>query len=215
MKKSKYIFFKKCIDIIFAFIALLIISIPLFIVAGLIKMTSKGPVFFMQARTGKDGKVFKIYKFRTMKVETVGADGEKLSDFERTFPFGNFMRKWSVDELPQLINILKGEMSFIGPRPLPVRYFDYYDENQLRRFEVLPGISGYAQVNGRNSISWEEKFEFDVWYVDNISLLTDLKIFFKTIMVIFAKIGINNSSEDTMPSFDEEVIIKRQSNVSM
>ena len=160
----------------------------------------KGPVLFKQRRPGKDAKIFTVYKFRTMRVETE-RDGRPLSDMERITKVGAFLRKISIDELPQLFNIIRGEMSFIGPRPLLVEYLDYYTPEQMRRHEVMPGISGWAQVNGRNAISWEEKFKYDVWYVDNMSFLLDLKIVFLTIYNILKREGINNSKWDTMPLF--------------
>lgn len=161
----------------------------------------KGPVLFRQKRPGKDAKIFEIYKFRTMKVETE-RDGRKLSDMERMTKVGSVLRKTSIDELPQLFNIIKGEMSFIGPRPLLVEYLKYYSREQMRRHEVIPGISGWAQVNGRNATTWEERFKNDVWYVDNVSFKLDFRIFFMTIYNILSRKGINNSEDDTMPIFD-------------
>jgi len=195
-----YLVVKRIFDFIFALI-LLIVLFPIMLLAAIaIKLDLKGPVLFKQQRPGKDTKVFTIYKFRTMVVETE-KDGKALSDFERMTKVGSFLRKTSIDELPQLINIIKGEMSFIGPRPLLVEYLELYTPEQKRRHEVKPGISGWAQVNGRNAISWEEKFKLDVWYVDNQSLILDLKIVFLTVYNILRKEGINNSSYDTMPFF--------------
>jgi len=162
----------------------------------------KGPVLFRQKRPGKDAKIFEIYKFRTMKVETE-RDGRKLSDMERMTKVGSVLRKTSIDELPQLFNIIKGEMSFIGPRPLLVEYLKYYSCEQMRRHEVIPGISGWAQVNGRNATTWEERFKNDVWYVDNVSFKLDFRIFFMTIYNILSRKGINNSEDDTMPIFGD------------
>ncbi|MGB9975793.1 sugar transferase [Thermovenabulum sp.] len=195
----KYI--KRILDFIFAVI-LLIIASPIMLLAAIaIKIEDpKGPVLFTQKRPGKDAKIFTIYKFRTMKVETE-KDGRKLTDFERMTKVGSFLRKASIDELPQLFNIIRGEMSFIGPRPLLVDYLKYYSKEQMRRHEVLPGISGWAQVNGRNAITWEEKFNYDIWYVDNLSFLVDLKILFMTIYNVLKREGINNSKFDTMPFF--------------
>jgi lipopolysaccharide/colanic/teichoic acid biosynthesis glycosyltransferase len=144
----------------------------------------KGPVLFRQKRPGKDAKIFEIYKFRTMKVETE-RDGRKLSDMERMTKAGSVLRKTSIDELPQLFNIIKGEMSFIGPRPLLVEYLKYYTEEEMRRHEVRPGISGLAQVNGRNNLQWEERFKYDIKYVNNLSIKIDTIIFFKTLEKIF------------------------------
>lgn len=160
----------------------------------------KGPVLFKQKRPGKDAKIFEVIKFRTMIVDTE-RDGRKLSDVERITKVGSFLRKTSIDELPQLFNIIRGEMSFIGPRPLLVEYLKYYSPEQKKRHEVTPGISGWAQVNGRNAISWEEKFKYDIWYVDNQSFFLDLKIFLLTIYSVLNKKGINNSTNDTMPFF--------------
>jgi len=157
-------------------------------------------VLFKQKRPGKNAKIFTVYKFRTMKVQTE-KDGKPLSDIERITKVGAFLRKFSIDELPQLFNIIRGEMSFIGPRPLLVEYLDYYTPEQMRRHEVMPGISGWAQVNGRNAISWEEKFEYDIWYVDNCSLIVDIKIFIMTIIKIVKRENINQKHDVTMPKF--------------
>jgi undecaprenyl phosphate N,N'-diacetylbacillosamine 1-phosphate transferase len=195
-----YLVVKRIIDFVFA-LMLLIVLLPVMLLAAiLIKMDSYGPVLFKQKRPGKYEQIFTIYKFRTMRVDTE-KDGKRLSDFERMTKVGSFLRKTSIDELPQLFNILKGEMSFIGPRPLLVEYLDYYTAEQRRRHEVMPGVSGWAQVNGRNAISWEEKFKLDVWYVDNISLILDLKILLMTVCKVLKRKEINNSSKDTMPIF--------------
>ncbi len=192
---------KRILDFVFAIILLVILSPIMLIAAIAIKIEdSNGPVLFKQKRPGKDAKIFTVYKFRTMKVETK-KDGKPLTDMERMTKVGSILRKTSIDELPQLFNIIRGEMSFIGPRPLLVRYLELYTPEQMRRHEVLPGISGWAQVNGRNAISWEEKFKLDVWYVDNQSFLVDLKILFMTIYNILKREGINNSQGDTMPYF--------------
>lgn len=174
------------------------------IAAIAIKAGSSGPILFKQKRPGKSGKVFTIYKFRTMKVE-IKKDGNKLSDMERMTKVGNILRATSVDELPQLFNILKGDMSFIGPRPLLVEYLEIYTTEQMRRHDVTPGISGWAQINGRNSLGWEEKFKFDVWYVDHISFRLDFKIFWMTIKNILGRVGINCSKNDTMHAFKENL----------
>ena len=197
----KYI--KRLLDFIFAIILLIILSPIMLIAAMAIKAEDpKGPVLFRQKRPGKDAKIFEIYKFRTMKVETE-RDGRKLSDMERMTKVGSVLRKTSIDELPQLFNIIKGEMSFIGPRPLLVEYLKYYSCEQMRRHEVIPGISGWAQVNGRNATTWEERFKNDVWYVDNVSFKVDFRIFFMTIYNILSRKGINNSEDDTMPIFGD------------
>ena len=196
---KKYI--KRILDFLFAIVLLIILS-PIMLIAALaIKIEDpKGPVLFKQKRPGKDAKIFEVFKFRTMIVDTE-RDGRKLSDIERITKVGSFLRKTSIDELPQLFNIIRGEMSFIGPRPLLVEYLKFYSPEQMRRHEVRPGISGWAQVNGRNAISWEEKFQYDIWYVDNQSFFLDLKIFLLTIYSVLNKKGINNSTTDTMPFF--------------
>lgn len=195
----KYI--KRLLDFIFAIVLLIILSPVMLIAAIAIKLEDpKGPVLFKQKRPGKDAKIFEVIKFRTMIVDTE-RDGRKLSDVERITKVGSFLRETSIDELPQLFNIIRGEMSFIGPRPLLVEYLKYYSPEQMRRHEVKPGISGWAQVNGRNAISWEEKFKYDIWYVDNQSFFLDLKIFLLTIYSVLNKKGINNSTTDTMPFF--------------
>lgn len=195
-----YLIVKRILDFIFALILLLLAS-PIMVIASIsIKLEAKGPILFRQQRPGKNAKIFKVNKFRTMKVETE-KDGKSLSDFERMTKVGNFLRKTSIDELPQLFNVLKGEMSFIGPRPLLVQYLDHYSLEQMRRHEVTPGISGWAQVNGRNTISWEEKFEHDVYYVENVSLVLDLKILWLTIYNVLNRKDINISEGNTMPYF--------------
>ncbi|OMD74819.1 sugar transferase [Paenibacillus odorifer] len=195
-----YLVVKKTLDWITACF-LIILSSPIMLAATIaIKIGSKGPVLFRQKRPGKMGKIFTVYKFRTMSLET-DQDGNLLPDILRMTRVGSFLRKCSIDELPQLFNILKGDMSFIGPRPLLVQYLKHYTPEQNRRHEVVPGISGWAQVNGRNTISWEEKFQYDVWYVDHISVSLDTKIVFKTIKNVLVREGINNSQNDTMPMF--------------
>ncbi len=195
-----YITVKRILDFIFAFILIVITSPLMMIVAIAIKLESKGPVLFIQKRPGKNAKIFIVNKFRTMKVE-VETNGRQLSDMERMTKVGSFLRKTSIDELPQLFNILRGEMSFIGPRPLLVQYLDHYSPEQMRRHELTPGISGWAQVNGRNTIDWEDKFKYDVWYVDHINFGLDFKIFCMTIFNVINRKGINNSKGDTMPYF--------------
>lgn len=192
---------KRILDFIFAIILLIILSPIMLIAAIAIKIEDpKGPVLFKQKRPGKDAKIFEVYKFRTMIIETE-RNGRQLSDMERITKVGSFLRKTSIDELPQLFNIIRGEMSFIGPRPLLVQYLEYYSPEQMRRHEVIPGISGWAQVNGRNAINWEKKFEFDVWYVDNQSFFLDFKIFWLTIYNVLNRKDINNSQGNTMPFF--------------
>jgi len=193
---------KRILDFIFA-IFLLVMASPVMLLAAIaIKIEDpKGPILFRQKRPGKNAKIFTVYKFRTMRVETE-RDGRLLTDMERMTKIGSLLRKTSIDELPQIFNIIRGEMSFIGPRPLLVQYLEFYSLEQMRRHEVTPGISGWAQVNGRNAISWEEKFEYDVWYVDNQSFLLDLKILFMTICNVIKREGINYNQKDTMPYFN-------------
>ena len=195
-----YLIFKRLVDFIFAII-LLIITFPIITVAAVaVKIESTGPILFKQLRPGKQGRVFKVYKFRSMRIETEKS-GRTLSDMERMTKVGSILRKTSIDELPQLINIIKGDMSFIGPRPLLVQYLELYTDEQMRRHDITPGISGWAQVNGRNTISWEEKFKYDVYYVDNISLRIDLNILWLTICNIINGINVNSSENNTMPYF--------------
>ena len=195
-----YMRLKRVLDLLLALLlsplALLIVSLCY---AG-IKLESHGPAFFVQERPGYKGKIFRIYKLRTMSVETE-RNGVPLSDMERMTRMGRVIRACSFDELPQLYNILRGEMSFIGPRPLLVKYLPLYTKEQMRRHDVLPGISGWAQVNGRNEISWEQKFERDVWYVDHVCFRMDVKIFWMTICNVLRREGINSGSNDTMAAF--------------
>lgn len=158
------------------------------------------PIFFRQRRPGLDGKPFEIIKFRTMR-NVAGPDGRPLSDEERLTKVGRFLRATSLDELPELWNVLRGEMALVGPRPLLMQYLGRYDATQARRHEVRPGLTGWAQVNGRNALSWEEKFELDVWYVDHRSLLLDLEILARTILVVLARSGVSHGAEATMPEF--------------
>ena len=196
-----YRYIKRVIDFTVALTALIILSPLMLIVALLIKLNRDGPVLFKQKRPGLDGKIFTVYKFRTMSVKTHDEQGRELSDFERMSKIGNLLRKTSVDELPQFINILKGDMSFIGPRPLLTEYLELYTPEQMRRHEVRPGISGWAQVNGRNTITWEEKFMLDVEYVDNMSFGMDIKIFVRTILNVLKQDGINSDDANTMEKF--------------
>ena len=202
---------KRILDFIFA-IFLLVMASPVMILAAIaIKIEDpKGPILFRQKRPGKNAKIFTVYKFRTMRVETE-RDGRPLTDMERMTKIGSLLRKTSIDELPQLFNIIRGEMSFIGPRPLLVQYLEFYSSEQMRRHEATPGITGWAQVNGRNAISWEQKFEYDVWYVDNQSFLLDFRITIHTIINILKRKGINYSSSNTMPAFlGNEKILNKQ-----
>ena len=191
---------KRIIDICIALLILIFISPFLFLLILWLYFANKGKPFFLQSRPGKNERVFKIIKFKTMTDER-GSDGELLADAERLTAIGNFVRKTSLDEIPQLINVLKGDMSLIGPRPLLTEYLPLYNEEQKRRHEVKPGITGWAQVNGRNTISWEQKFEYDVWYVDNISFSLDLRIIFMTIKKVFVSEGISQEGEATAEKF--------------
>ena len=196
-----YKFFKRFFDILLSAFLLIILS-PVMLAASLaVKISDGGHVFFKQKRPGKNGKIFTVYKFRTMSEKTEDENGNPLSDMERMTKTGAFLRKTSLDELPQFMNVLKGEMSFIGPRPLLCEYLDLYTPEQMRRHDVRPGITGWAQVNGRNAISWEEKFDCDIYYVDNMSLALDIKIIFMTIKNVLAHSGINSSESDTMEKF--------------
>ena len=195
---AKYI--KRILDFLLALFAIFVFGVPMLIVALFVRAKLGSPVLFKQERPGKDGKVFQMYKFRSMTDER-DETGELLPDEVRLTSFGKKLRSTSLDELPELLNVLKGDMSFIGPRPLLVRYLTLYNERQRRRHEVRPGITGYAQVNGRNAISWEEKFEKDVWYVEHISFWTDIKILFKTVAVVLGKRGISSETAVTMEEF--------------
>ncbi|MEK4060367.1 MULTISPECIES: sugar transferase [Paenibacillus] len=190
---------KRMLDCFFACLLLIIASPIMFAASIAIMVSSKGPLLFRQKRPGINGEIFTVFKFRTMSLDR-DSNGDLLPDIERMTRVGSFLRKTSIDELPQLFNIIRGEMSFIGPRPLLVEYLEYYSKEELRRHDVIPGISGWAQVNGRNSISWDEKFKLDLWYVDHISFLLDLKIVIKTMLNVIRKTGINNSEVITMSS---------------
>ena len=194
-------FGKRLLDIICSLLALLVFSWLYLIVALLVAIFLGRPVFFTQERPGKNEKIFKLYKFRTM-ADKRDAEGNLLPDEVRLTKFGKFLRATSLDELPEAINILKGDMSIIGPRPLLVQYLPLYNETQRRRHEVRPGLSGLAQVNGRNALSWEEKFELDVKYVDDITFFGDVKIIFQTVWKAFAKQeGISQEGSATMEPF--------------
>lgn len=192
---------KRLLDITISLIALFFL-LPLMSLIYLLVIINLGsPAFFLQERVGKDNKIFKMIKFRTMKNST-DKNGNLLSDNERVTKFGSFLRSFSLDELPELINILKGDMSLVGPRALLVQYLGLYNDEQIRRHEVLPGLTGWAQINGRNSITWSEKFKLDVWYVDNWSLWLDIKIFFLTFWKVLKREGINQSESVTMEYFN-------------
>jgi len=194
-------FLKRIIDFSVALFALLILS-PLFIIVMIgLYFANNGKPFFFQRRPGKNEKLFSIIKFKTMN-DKKDSNGKLLPDSERLTPIGAFVRKTSLDELPQLINVLKGDMSLIGPRPLLPQYLSLYNESQKRRHNVRPGITGWAQINGRNAISWTKKFELDVWYVDHLSLTLDFKIFFKTIKKVFVREGISFEGQATTKAFN-------------
>ncbi|CEN83652.1 sugar transferase [Paraclostridium sordellii] len=192
---------KRTIDILASSIGLLVLSPVLIIVGILIRVKLGSPIFFTQDRLGKDGKVFKMIKFRTM-LDATDKWGEPLPDEDRLTPFGKAIRSTSLDELPELVNVLKGDMSLVGPRPLLVEYLPLYSKEQMRRHEALPGITGWAQINGRNNISWAEKFKLDVWYVDNQSLLLDIKVLFLTIYKVVKRYDINQEGEATVEDFN-------------
>ena len=196
-----YKYIKRSLDLITALFLVIILSPIMLIAAILIAVNRDGPILFKQERPGKDGKIFTVNKFRTMSTVLRDKNGNELSDFDRMTKIGNILRKTSIDELPQLFNIIKGEMSFIGPRPLLKEYLELYSPEQMRRHEVLPGISGWAQVNGRNTLTWEEKFAYDVYYVDHYSFKMDLKIFIKTIENVVSQDGLNSNSENTLEKF--------------
>lgn len=193
-------FVKRLLDAIVSLGAIIILSPVYLVIAIMIKIKLGGNVLFRQERPGKDGRVFMLYKFKTMGDET-DQEGNLLQDEARLKPFGKALRASSLDELPEIFNILKGDMSFVGPRPLLVRYLPRYSQEQARRHEVRPGLTGWAQVNGRNAITWEEKFKLDVWYVDHWSLWLDFKIILKTIGVVFKRSGISEAGEATMSEF--------------
>lgn len=195
-------FFKRLFDFTIALIALLCIGWFLIIIAIWLHFANKGAgAFFFQERPGKDEKIFKVIKFKTMTDEC-DAEGKLLPDAQRLTKVGRFVRSTSVDELPQLINVFKGDMSLIGPRPLLVQYLPLYNAEQHRRHEVRPGISGWAQCHGRNAISWKEKFELDVWYVDHCTLLTDIKVIFITIKNVLMRKDINSGTAATCEAFN-------------
>lgn len=208
-----YKYVKRFFDIVSSLLAIIVLSPLLLIVSILVRIKLGSPVLFKQERPGKDEKIFTLMKFRTMTDER-DENGELLPDEVRLTKFGKFLRSTSIDELPELFNILKGDMSVIGPRPLLVQYLPRYNVHQHRRHEVRPGLSGWAQVNGRNAISWQEKFNLDVEYVDNYSLFMDIKILFMTVINVFKRDGISSETSATMEEFMgnddkvEEIIIK-------
>lgn len=195
---EKYI--KRALDIVLSGVAMLVLSPVLLVTALLVRTKLGSPVLFHQDRPGRDGKIFRLYKFRSMTDER-NAQGELLPDEIRLTKFGKLLRSTSLDELPELWNIFRGDMSIVGPRPLLVKYLPLYNEEQRHRHDVRPGLTGWAQVNGRNSITWEDKFRYDVWYVRNISLLLDVKIVFLTVKKVFCREGISSEDSATMEDF--------------
>lgn len=195
---EKYV--KRMLDIVLSLAFILLFWWVYVIIALLVRVKLGSPVLFRQQRPGKDGKIFDMIKYRTM-TDQRDEKGELLPDEMRLTKFGKLLRATSLDELPEIFLILKGDLSIIGPRPLLVSYLPLYNEHQKRRHEVKPGLTGYAQVNGRNAISWEEKFDLDVWYVDHVSFVTDIKILFKTVQVVFKRSGISSGTSETMEAF--------------
>jgi len=191
---------KRVSDVAFALIGLAVLAPVLLVVAGLVRWKLGSPIFFCQTRAGKNGERFRLVKFRTMRDATDSAE-EFVADGERMTALGTSLRKWSLDELPELWNVLKGDMSLVGPRPLLVEYLPLYTDEQLRRHTVRPGITGWVQVNGRNALSWDKKFEFDLWYVDNQSFWIDLKIMLLTVAHLVRPRGISQDGQATMESF--------------
>jgi len=191
---------KRVFDLVITFIGLLLLVPVIILVAALVRLKLGSAIFFKQARPGLNGEIFNMYKFRTMTVEC-DKNGVLLSDKDRLTKFGKFLRSTSLDELPGLWNVLKGDMSLVGPRPLLVEYLPLYSEKQSRRHEVKPGITGWAQVNGRNAISWDEKFYLDVWYVDNQSIWLDIKILWMTVKKVIMRDGISQNNHVTMDKF--------------
>lgn len=195
---QKYL--KRILDLSCALIGFLLLSPFFLVICILLIITNRGKPFFFQERPGKDEKIFKIIKFKTMN-DNKDKEGNLLPPYERITKVGSFVRKTSLDEIPQLLNVIKGDMSLVGPRPLRVEYLPLYNEKQRKRHKVRPGITGWAQVNGRNTISWEDRFDLDVWYVDNISFNLDLKILFLTIKKVLVKEDINQDENKTMEPF--------------
>lgn len=191
---------KRLFDLLLSFGLLLALALPLLLLWGLVRYKLGSPVLFRQVRPGLHGRPFMMVKFRTMTDER-GTDGEMLPDAQRLTPFGRFLRATSLDELPELWNVLRGEMSLVGPRPLLMEYLPLYSPEQARRHEVRPGITGWAQVNGRNALSWEERFKLDIWYVDHRSLWLDLRILWLTVRKVIVREGISAQGEATMPRF--------------
>lgn len=200
MAGKRILMIKRLFDIIVALVALILLSPIWLFTSYLIAKNLGRPVLFKQKRPGRDGKIFEMVKFRSM-LDSADKDGNPLPDEERMTPFGAKLRSTSLDELPELWNVLKGDMSLVGPRPLLVEYLDKYSPEQARRHEVKPGITGHAQVNGRNAVSWDERFKMDVWYVDNQSFWLDIKILFQTVKTVVKKDGVTQEGHVTMEPF--------------
>jgi len=201
MHSSFYVtFLKPFLDVIVASVAFIILLPVFLVVVALLAFANAGKPFFFQLRPGKNEKVFRVIKFKTMN-DRKDANGDLLPDAKRLTPIGKFVRKTSLDEIPQLLNVIKGDMSIVGPRPLLVEYLPLYDDKQKHRHDVKPGITGWAQVNGRNAIAWEQKFEYDIWYVNNISFLLDFRILLLTIRNVIRSEGINSATSATMEKF--------------
>lgn len=192
--------FKRVIDIVVSAVSLIFLAPLLLVLATVVRVKLGSPILFRQERPGLGGNGFVIYKFRTM-VDAFDADGNVLPDDERLPAFGRFLRSTSLDELPELLNVLKGDISLVGPRPLMMKYLDRYTPEQARRHEVKPGITGWAQINGRNAVSWEDKFRLDVWYVDNWNLWLDVKIIFKTLWMVVTRQGVTQTGHATVEEF--------------
>ena len=194
------LFFKRTLDIVLSFVILTLCSPLLIITYILLMIANNGEAFFIQRRPGKNAKIFEIIKFKSMN-DKKGPDGQLLPDGERITKVGQFVRKTSLDEIPQLINVLKGDMSLIGPRPLLIQYLPLYNEKQRKRHNVRPGITGWAQINGRNTVPWPQRFALDVWYVNNVSFLLDLKILWNTVLKVVKRDGISSETSATMEAF--------------
>ena len=205
------LFLKRIVDFVLSLLGLLILLPIYLVIIFLIRINLGSPIFFKQERPGLNEKIFNIYKFRTMTNE-FDQHGNLLPDENRLTKFGKFLRSTSLDELPSLWSVLKGDMSLVGPRPLLVEYLPFFSDSQARRHEVRPGITGWAQVNGRNAISWEEKFELDIWYVDNLSILLDIKILWLTLIRVLVRDGISPKDKDIMPRFDLMMIDRKGTN---
>lgn len=212
------VFFKRFLDFLLSSVVLVIIFPLMILLTIILSIVHSGNPFFLQTRPGKNCKLFHIIKYKTMN-DLRDADGRLLPDSERLTCVGKILRKFSLDELPQLINIIKGDMSLVGPRPLLVDYLALYNSKQARRHEVRPGITGWAQVNGRNALSWEDKFELDVWYVDNLTFSLDIKILFLTAIKVIKREGINSINTATMPRFTgsgpDKIKTEKQSETDM